>query len=139
VARVSVLLAVLPAAFALVAPARAAAPNYILVSGPGLHRPALLGNWAENGDLLSALVYAPHARRNVLRGQPRLDLALFWGWSGRPLPTRPGEANQHGWFYPARRSRPAVVDLLVDGWLVPRIAPARVLRILARHGVPTRY
>lgn len=31
-----------------------------------------------------------------------------------------------------------MVDLLVNGVRVPRIAPVRVLRILARHGVHTR-
>jgi hypothetical protein len=31
-----------------------------------------------------------------------------------------------------------VIDLLVNGVRAPRIAPARVLRIFARHGVPTR-
>jgi hypothetical protein len=55
-----------------------------------------------------------------------------------PAPTQPSEANQHGWFYPARRSRPAVFEVMVAGARIPRIAPKKALRILARHGVPTR-
>jgi hypothetical protein len=132
---------VVTVALVLAAPAQAAAPRYILVSGPALARPVLLPSWNENGALLAALVHAPRVTGRVARGltrRPRLDLALFWGWPERPRPTRPSQANQHGWFYPARRGRPAVVDVLVNGVRVPRIVPARPLRILARHGVPTR-
>jgi hypothetical protein len=132
---------VLATTLVLASSARAAAPNYILVSGRGLVRPVLLSNWNENGALLSSLVNAPRARRSVVRGlarRPRFDLAEFWDWEGRPVPTRPSDANQHGWFYPARRSRPAVFDVMVAGARIPRLAPAKALRILARHGVPTR-
>lgn len=121
----------------------AAAPRYILVSGPGLAQPVLLPKWEENGALLSALVNARVAPPKVVRrlaGRPRLRLSLFWDGSslrGRP-PTRPSQANQSGWFYPSWRSQPPVVDLLVNGVRVPRIAPARVLRILAGRGVPPR-
>src|SRR4051812_28515553 len=70
--------------------AQAAAPNYIFVNGPGLGRPVLLGDWNENLELFSAAVSArspsaPTLRR--LRDRPSLDLALFWGWSGKPAPT----------------------------------------------------
>jgi hypothetical protein len=126
---------------ALAGAASAAAPNYILVSGTGLSRPVLLGDWNENLRLLSAVARAPTAKPAVVRGlrrRPHLDLAEFWGWSGRPPPTRPRDASQHGAFYPARRSSPAVVVLMVDGSRAPRLAPAAALRILARHGVPTR-
>jgi len=125
----------------LAAPAKAAAPNYILVSGPGIKRPILLANWGENGALLSALVGVPRAKSDVVRRlaqRPRFDLAEFWGWGGRPRPTRPGQANQHGWFYPAHGWRPPVIALMVDGYDFPRLVPARVLRILARHHVPLR-
>jgi hypothetical protein len=125
----------------LAAPAHAAAPNYILVSGPGIKRPILLANWGENGALLSALVGVPRARSDVVRRlaqRPRFDLAEFWGWGGRPRPTRPGQANQHGWFYPAHGSRPPVIALMVGGYTFPRLVPASVLRILASHHVPLR-
>jgi hypothetical protein len=116
----------------------AAAPRYILVSGPGLKRPVLLGNWDENGRLLSALVNARRENRDALARRRRFELALFWGWPERPRPRRSLDANQHGWFYPARGSSPAVVELRVNGWRFPRIAPPEVMRIFARHGVPTR-
>jgi hypothetical protein len=129
------------AALLAVAPAQAAAPNYILVSGPGLKHPILLGNWAENGALLSALVGAPTAKgsaaRNLAR-RPSFDLAEFWGWGALPRPKRPSQANQHGRFYPANGSKPAVIVLMVDGAKVPRLVPGRVREILARHHVPLR-
>jgi hypothetical protein len=133
--------AALAAAFFLASPAVAAAPNYILVNGHGLGNPILLADWNENLLLLSALAGAPHTTRSIARAlahRPRFDLAEFWGWGERPPPTQPSQANQHGWFYPARRSLPAVFDLMVDGVRAPRIAPRSALTILARHGVPTR-
>ena len=129
------------AVLVLASPFQAAAPNYILVSGPGLKRPILLGNWGENGALLSALLSAPPAKWNVVRalaGRPRFDLAEFWGWGSRPRPTRPSQANQHGWFYPAHRSKPPVIVLVVNGYESPRLVPTSVLKILARHHVPLR-
>jgi hypothetical protein len=139
VGRAPLLVAALAATLALAAPARAAAPRYILVSGPDLARPVLLDNWGENGALLAALVNARRPTGPVVRGlsrRPRLHLALFWGWPETPRPTRPRDANQHGWFYPARRGQPAVVTVLNGVW-GPRIAPPRAVRILARHGIPT--
>jgi hypothetical protein len=69
---------------------------------------------------------------------PRYDLALFWGVPAKPLPTRPAEASQHGSFYPASGGRRAVVKLLISGQDLPRVATPAALRILARHGIPTR-
>jgi hypothetical protein len=129
------------AALLAVAPAQAAAPNYILVSGPGLKHPILLGNWDENLVLLVALVDAPTAKGSAVRHlarRPRFDLAEFWGWSGLPRPTRPSQANQHGWLYPALGAKPAVIVLMVNGTKVPRLLPIRVRDILARHHVPLR-
>lgn len=140
-ARAVALVGALAAMLVLAYPVEAAAPNYILVSCPGSKRPALLASWSENHDLLIALANAPRAKANVVRGlagRPRCDVAEFWAWGNRPRPTRPSQANQHGWFYPARRAEPAIFEVMVDGTNVPRIAPARALGILARHGVPTR-
>ena len=128
-------------ALALAAPAQAAGPNYILVSGPGLRQPVLLDDWSENARLLVAIGQGPRAKRAALRGlarRPRYDLAEFWGWSSLPAPTDPREATQHGLFYPARGRKPAIFKVMVEGTRVPRIASARALAILARHGVPTR-
>ncbi len=141
VKRAAVLAVTVAALLGLASRAQAAAPNYILVSGPGLARPILLANWNENLELLLAVANAPTASRVAVRGlahRPRLDVAEFWGWSGRPRPSTPRQANQHGQFYPARRSRPAVIVLTASGITVPRLATAHLLEILAGHGVPTR-
>jgi hypothetical protein len=141
VVRRSVPFLVALAALLAVAPAQAASPNYILVSGPGIKHPILLADWSENGALVSALVNAPTAGGSAVRHlarRPRFDLAEFWGWSALPRPTRPSQANQHGWLYPARGSKPAVIVLMVNGLRVPRLLPTRVRDILARHHVPLR-
>ena len=134
-------MAALAAVLVLAPPVHAAAPNYILVSGPALKRPIVLGNWGENLALLSALVNAPRAKGSVVLAvarRPRFDLAEFWGWGSMPRPTRPSQANQHGWFYPAHRSQPPVIVLMVNGYRFPRLVPSAVAKILARHQVPLR-
>jgi hypothetical protein len=125
----------------LAAPAQAAAPNYILVSGQGLTRPVLLADWSQNAKLLLAVANAPRAREDAVAGlslRSRLDLAEFWAWSGRPRPTSPAQASQHGSFYPAHGSKPAVIVLTVQGIKVPRLAPTFVLTVFWQHGIPTR-
>jgi hypothetical protein len=139
VARAAALLAALAAALVLASPVHAAAPNYILVSGPGLRGPILMDDWSENAALLSALVNAARAKRSVVIGlarRPRFDLAEFWGWGDRPRPTRPSQANQHGWFYPKHRSKPPIIVITVNGRKFPRTVPTEALEILGRHHVP---
>jgi hypothetical protein len=139
--RLGISLGVLATVLVVATPAQAAAPNYILVSGPGIKRPILLANWGENGALLSALVNAPRAQGKAVRElgkRPRFDLAMFWGWGSRPRPTRTSQANQHGWFYPAHGSNPPVIVATVNGYSFPRLVPARARLILARHRVPLR-
>jgi hypothetical protein len=122
-------------------PATAAAPNYILVSGPRLSRPVVLANWTQNQALLLAIANAPRAKASLVRNlarRPRFDLAEFWAWGNRPRPTRPNQANQHGWFYPAHGAQPALFDVMVDGTKTPRLAPTQALAILARHDIPQR-
>ena len=55
--------------------ARAAAPRYILVSGPGLTRPILLGDWDESLRFLAALLSARRVTSGLAH-RPRYDLAL---------------------------------------------------------------
>jgi hypothetical protein len=138
--RAAPLLVALAMMLVVAAPAQAAAPNYILVSGPGITRPILMANWGENGKLLSALVDIPRAKGTPhgLADRPRFDLAMFWGWGGRPRPTRPSQANQHGWFYPAHHSKPPIIVIRVNGDYFPRLVPARVLKIFAGHHIPLR-
>jgi hypothetical protein len=127
--------------FVLAVPASAAAPHYILVSGPTLKRPALLPNWRENHSLLLAILEATPAQERVpnrpLR-RPRFDVALFWVWSSPTAPKRPRAGDQHGSFYPAYRTHPALIRLTVSGIDRLKIAPPIALKILARHGVPIR-
>ena len=128
-------------ALVLAATTEAAAPRYIMVSGPSLPRPVLLTDWKENHALLLAVANARRARPGVVQrldDRPRLRVGLFWGWAGERPPKRQNQADRSGWFYPFWRSQPAVVHLLVNGKRFPRIAPVRVLRILDTHGIPTR-
>jgi hypothetical protein len=117
VARALALVGATAVALVLASAAEAAAPRYIMVSGPSLAKPVLLANWAENGRLVATLVNARRAGGEAVRllsKRPRLRLGLFWGWSEKPRPSRPGQANQTGWFYPSWRSQPSVIDLLVN-------------------------
>jgi hypothetical protein len=137
-ARISILFVALLAAGVVVAPAQAAAPRYILVSGPGLQRPATLGNWSENLAFVTSLLHARRPAAGWRGNRPRYQLALFWDVPTKPVPTKPSAANQYGLFYPATGGRRAVVKLRVSGQDFPRLATAETLRVLARHGVPTR-
>jgi len=130
--------AVVVACAVLAAPAYAAAPRYILVSGPGLTRPVLLGDWQENLRFLESLLPARRLPAFRAAGRPRYDLALFWGVPAKPIPKRPRDASQHAWFYPAHGGRPAVVDLVLSGEAAARVASPPALAILGRHGIPTR-
>ena len=128
------------AAAVLPVSATAAAPHYILVSGPTLKRPALLSVWKENHSLLLSILEAAPVKRPTAEAsrRPRFDIALFWAWSASPPPTSPRMGDQHGSFYPAFRGRRAVIRLTVGGIDRLKIAPRLTLAILARHGVPTR-
>ena len=140
-ARLGLLGAVVAVAAVLAAPAHAAAPNYILVNGPGLAKPVLLGDQSENLELLVAIGQGPRAKHAALRGlarRPRFDLAEFWNWNFLPAPTDPRRATQHGLFYPAHGRKPTLFKVMAKGTRILRIASARALAILARNGIPTR-
>jgi hypothetical protein len=133
--------AVVAVALIAAAPVQAAAPRYILVSGPGLSKPVLLSDWSENLALMAAFAKAPRASSSAthrLARRPRFELALFWGVPDNPVPTSPAEANQFDWFYPARGTQPAVVDAFSNGRRSKLRATTAVLRILAKHHVATR-
>ena len=92
----------------------------------------------ENLAFVTSLLHARRPTPGWQDKRPRYDLALFWGVPTKPVPTRPNEANQHGWFFPAIGGRRAIVKLRVSGEDFPRVATPETLRILARHGVLTR-
>jgi hypothetical protein len=135
----AVLVSALVIASALAAvSANAAAPRYILVTGPSIQHPVVLGDWSENLTFLVDLIPTRRPLQGWRTDRPRFKLALFWGVPAKPVPSDPSKASQVGWFYPAVGDRRAVVVLLVSGRDGPRIASKKTLRILGRHGIPTR-
>jgi hypothetical protein len=104
--------AVLPAVLAAVvcaSSASAAAPRYIFVSGACVPEPVLLADWWENHALV--LADTPRVTPRALRDRPQLRVSLFWGVPSARPPTRPRDANQFGWFYPAHGRRAAVMEI----------------------------
>jgi hypothetical protein len=116
----------------------AAAPPFLMVTGPPHVRPILLDDQRENLRILTALVDAPFAPPAIVKGleeRPRLDLGLFWRWTWTNAPTHPADASDHGSLYPGRGPDPAVAVVRLDGTTRPRIVPERALAILRRRGV----
>jgi hypothetical protein len=128
------------------ATAFAAAPRLILVDGGGLSRPIVLADWSENGTLLSAWKLAQPARNPQLRCRPAYRLSFLWGpeWndyvaSRKPLHAiRPSDTAFHGRFWPAWRGRTALFTPGPGVVLGVKVATAKQLRILRRHGLPGR-
>jgi hypothetical protein len=138
-----VLIGIVATAIALVLAldASAAAPRYIMITGPGLPQPVLIDDWWENLDVMRATSYGTSVSSARLARRPRFLVSLFWNANAWPEPpTTPSGANQRGWFYPAYGARPAVWRLERSfNWIgVQRRATSELLTILARHGVPTR-
>ncbi len=142
----------------LIAPAEAAAPRIMLLYGGLLSHRIILSNWTEYG-YFAVTGEESTATPEELEKRPYIQLALFWGpeWSqfidaGKPLSAlRPEDANQHGRFYPAFGSSPAVVVLcafpegpvclrqsVTQSFLVRQSVSESFLDFLARHGVPAR-
>jgi hypothetical protein len=139
------LLVVATSALAGASAAEAAAPRIIIVSGPPLSHQVAISDWGRIATILWSDPAASPIPRRQLADRPRLRVSMFWGpqWSeylssGRPVTAlRPRQADQFGWFYPAWRGRPALIDLpWVGGW--PRPQSTRALAILRRYGVPIR-
>jgi hypothetical protein len=119
--------------------AQAAAPRYIMVTGPGIERPIVLDDWRQNHSIMVAIANAQQLRIDqVALGAPRLRLSFFWYRTPMPRPTWPSQATQYGWLHLANGPRPAVILMKANGVRAFRMAPERVLRILARAGVPLR-
>jgi hypothetical protein len=139
--RLRVVVVAVIGALAVAGTAHAAAPRFILVSGPRLEQPVVLGDWAENLFFLQELSFGGRPDASVVRSlprRPRYDLAMFWEWTSDEAPRDPDGASQHGWFYPAYRGRPAVSVARLNGKRMPRIVSVRALWVLSRHGVPVR-
>jgi hypothetical protein len=125
-----------------------AAPEIILVYGSLLPERRVIASFKDNHRLLLA-INLPAPSLTSLAKRPAYQLALFWGsqWrataeSPQLLSTlRPGQADQHGTFYPAIGALPAV--LIIDAAFgQPRRTGGLVaesgLAILRRHRVPVR-
>jgi hypothetical protein len=129
-------------ALTLSAGASAAAPWWIMVSGPGLRQPVLLG-LTESQKIMQSVAYGDRVPTRQLAQRPHFLLSLFWeDENSTEPPTDVTAANQRGWFYPAYGERPAafVVVRSIPGYAPAsrRRAASEMLTILRRHGVPTR-
>jgi hypothetical protein len=147
--RVRLVAACALAALCLAPTAVAASPRIIMVTGPSLEKPIFLADQLENLDLMLAFQEGREIEEGrvvdpmELRDRPYLELWLYWGntqWEpyvseGRLDELRREQANQYGRFYPAFGRRDAVMSLDVPG---SRKATAKLLAILARHGIPTQ-
>jgi hypothetical protein len=132
-------------ALGLVAPAQAAAPRLIMVSGEPLTGPILISDAEQVFELYQSFFQGQPVERGALEGRRSLRLGLFWDnalWEpyvreGRLDELTPERANTVGWFYPAADDRPALVDVPGYGsW--PKVANERTLGILEGSGVPVR-
>jgi hypothetical protein len=142
--RIVLLLAAL-AAFAVAVPARAAAPNFIVVRGTQLPEPILLDDWNENLELLLASENeGADVDPSTLSTRPYFDVVLLWGptWTRAKIEAQgadkvvdPGRSDR---FYPAVGDQEPVIAIRLGDRLGPRKAGPTTLAILARNGVPTR-
>ena len=139
-----VAVAVVPLVGVTAASAPAAAPRLILVDRGGLSTPGVLADWSENLTFLIQWKLARPAPHPQLRCRPAYRLSFMWGpeWndyvsSGKPLRAiRPNETEFHGRFWPAWRGRRALFTPGPGVVLGVKVATAKQLRILRRHGVP---
>jgi len=149
---VGILLGLLGSA-AAIAPALAAAPPIIIVSGSLVSQPVFLADWRQNISLMSSGADNPVGQVEDPSRRPYLDVALFTDeqWTayvqtGQPVEElQPSQANEHGRFFPASASEPALLVLpevqrrggvALITWSVRRM-DQEGLAVLAEHGVPT--
>jgi hypothetical protein len=116
----------------------------MLFYGGELQQPIVLDDSHENLVLLSDVAKGVRMNREVLRGRPYIDVALFWrprgaterNWSTRLL--SPKDAETRARFYPSAAGRPPLwATRPAWGTTPPRTLSARSIEILAAHGVPT--
>jgi hypothetical protein len=130
-----------------------AAPWAIIAYGPLLRERVVVTDAQDNLRLMLA---APLPRTatdaRVLRGRPRIELALFWGPQWAHLARSPAavaqlqveQANQRAWLFPARGGEASI--LVLDPPVEPDFAATLMARVIARdglamlsaHGIPTR-
>jgi hypothetical protein len=130
-------------ALVAVSPASAAAPRIVIFSGGPLRHQIVISDWRSIFAVTQATVGARAAPRAQLAHRPSLRVSMFWGpgWNeyireGKdPRALRPGQSDQTGWFFPAYRGRPALMDLQWSG-RGPRHVPPPALSVLKRFGVP---
>jgi len=129
-------------------------PRAVVIYGAPLRERIVLYGWPTTMRFMGGLALAPNPTFPApSQDRPSLGIALFWSAAatGTPMPTdsaafgqlHPAMADQHGRFFPARGSEPALVTL------EPMIRRAGVtttrapmlqdgLMLLAERGVPTR-
>lgn len=128
-------------ALVFAAGASAAAPRYIMVTGPGLQQPVLLDDWSENLRFMQAVSSGARIGAPRLARRPKFRVSLFWNegfWTERPL--RAEDADQRGWFYPAYGKRRAAWEMEPASYAPPsqRLATWALLSLLSAHGIPRR-
>jgi hypothetical protein len=129
--------------------ADAAAPWLIIVDGSALGEPVVLDDWNENAALMSGIATRADMALHDLEQRPYFDVALFWGpdWQsvsgdGEAINRLDaGQANQHGRFYPATPTEPAVFSLNATsssgGGTLRWVAPG-ALEVLGSRGIPVQ-
>lgn len=141
--RLALVAAGFAACLVVAAPAQAAAPRILIISGKPLRHQVVISDWPNIATITRSSPGMRPTPRRQLADRPHMTISMFWGpqWSdylrsGKPATAlRPKQADQVGRFYPAWRGRPAVLDLPWAGW--PQRATAKALAILHRSGVPT--
>ena len=138
----------------------AAFPRLIMFSGGSLKSPVVMTDWPAIAAFLQSLPEPNTIPEATLSGRPFMQVTMFWGpqWKaymdeGKPVSElRPEQGNEHGRFYPATATSPAVLVLTgaPNNFDTPRAVPAGLsaftrghvldansLRLLALAGGPT--
>ena len=120
----------------------AAAPPYIMVSGPRLAKPvpSPTGRREPGPPPGGGRVPSPKGERAPrAEHQAAARPGVFWGWSLDSPPQNESERRQRArLLLPTYRGRPALIRMKVNGEDHVHVASPKVLRIFAKHGIPTR-